>query len=329
MKSLRGYSLLFTTAFLAVCSLLLSSCRHEALTDQNLPEICFERDILPVFRNSCSITGCHDGTGESSYVFDNYIDISHSVVPGKPQESPAYKAVITSFGEGRMPPDQPLSLESRTLIRLWILQGARLTSCQDPSGEPAGYVNPRACFQRDILPALVSGCAMTGCHDAASHEEGYTFAGYSTTMAAVKPGNPAESKLYQVITAPDNEDNRMPPPPLPRLSAAVIDSIAAWISYGALDEFCGEVCDTINPVTFAGVIWPVIQTSCLGCHGATNPGGSVRLTGYSDVAAVASNGVLMNALKGNGVPKMPPAGSLSACRIRQFDLWIKNGYLNN
>ena len=228
-----------------------------------------------------------------------------------------------------MPPDRPLSLENRTILRFWILQGANPTSCQDPSEQPVGYVNPRACFQRDILPALVSGCSMTGCHDAATHKEGYTYVSYSTTMSSVRPGSPAESKLYTVITSTGGEDERMPPSPLPRLSTAVIDSIAAWIRYGALDEYCGEVCDTISPVTFSGTIWPAIQASCLGCHGATNPGGSVKLTGYSDVAAVASGGALMNALKGTGVPKMPPAGSLSVCRIRQFALWIKNGSPNN
>jgi len=320
---------LFITLFLAVGSLFFSSCVHEAVLDQNFPEICFESEVLPIFLRSCSMTGCHDGTGESDYVLNNYIDISHALVAGKPEESKVYKAIITSFGEERMPPDQPLSLENRTIIRLWILQGAKPTSCQDPSEQPPGYVNPRACFQRDILPSLVSGCATTGCHDAATHEEGYTFVSYSTTMHAVTPGNPGESKLYKVITAPDNEDDRMPPPPLPRLPAAVIDSIAAWIGYGAPDEFCGEVCDTINPVTFSGTLWPIIQTSCLGCHGATNPGGSVRLTNYSDVAAVASSGLLMDALKGNGVAKMPPAGSFSVCRIRQFALWINNGYPNN
>jgi hypothetical protein len=26
---------------------------------------------------------------------------------------------------------------------------------------------------------------------------------------------------------------------------------------------------------------------------------------------------------------MPVGSSLSACRIRQFDIWIKNGFLNN
>ncbi|MFZ2287414.1 MAG: c-type cytochrome domain-containing protein [Bacteroidales bacterium] len=313
---------------LAVACLNFISCRHELILPENIPEICFEHEVLPIFRNSCGITGCHDGSGEDDYILTDYLGISHSVISGKPYESPVYKAIIARTGEDRMPPDKPLSRESRMIIRLWIEQGARLTSCPDTTSRPSDFVNPRACFSRDILPVLVSSCAMTGCHDAATHEEGYIFAGYSTTMQAVRPGNPSESKLYEVITEPDGED-RMPPSPLPRLSSAQIDSIAAWIGYGALDEFCGEACDTINPVTYSATIRPAVNTYCTGCHSGTAPGGGVRLETYANVSSVAASGVLMNALRGNGVPKMPPAGSLSTCRIRQFELWINNGYPNN
>jgi hypothetical protein len=47
------------------------------------------------------------------------------------------------------------------------------------------------------------------------------------------------------------------------------------------------------------------------------------------VASTASNGSLLNSLKGNGVTKMPVGGSFSVCRIRQFEIWINNGHLNN
>jgi hypothetical protein len=121
----------------------------------------------------------------------------------------------------------------------------------------------------------------------------------------------------------------MPPSGSSQLTLAEIDSIGKWISYGALNETCGEACDTINPVTFSGTIWPVIQTTCTGCHSGASPSGNILLGSYSNVSAVASNGVLINSLKGNGVIKMPPSGSLSVCKIRQFEIWIKNGYLNN
>ncbi len=315
-------------SILVIACLNLLSCKHEAILSDKIPEICFEREVLPVYQNSCGIAGCHDGSGESGYILTDYYGISHSVVAGKPYESPSYNAIITKYGEGRMPPDRPIPLEYRTVIRLWIEQGARLTSCPDTTSQPPEYVNPRACFSRDILPVLVSSCATTGCHDAATHTEGYIFESYTQTLKAVTPGSPAQSKLYEVITNPDGED-RMPPAPMSRLSAAAIDSIAAWIGYGALDEFCGEVCDTINPVTYSGVIWPTVQTYCTGCHSGTAPSGGIRLENYSDVSAVAASGVLMNALHGNGVPKMPPAGNLSTCKIRQFEIWIGNGYPNN
>jgi hypothetical protein len=223
-----------------------------------------------------------------------------------------------------MPPDNPLSLENRTLIRLWIEQGALPTTCPDGNGTGGdSYYNPRACFERDILPVLVSRCASTGCHDAVTHREGFNFSSYSTTLQAVNPGNPGESKLYEVITTASGED-KMPPSGYNQLTVAEIDSIRNWISYGALNEDCGEICDTINPVTFSGTIWPIMQTSCTGCHS-----GNLNLTSYSEVAAAAESGILVKSLKGDGVTKMPPAGSFSACRIRQFEIWIINGFPNN
>jgi hypothetical protein len=322
--------------FLAAVSIVstyfwVSSCQHDPNLSGNFPEICFEKEVLPIFQNNCSMAGCHDGLGESGSSYNNYIDISHGVVAGNPRASRLYQAIIAKSGEGRMPPGNPLSLQNRTIIRLWIEQGARLTVCPDSSSQPPvipPYNNPRACFSRDILPVLVSSCAMTGCHDAANHEQDYTFVSYSSTIIAVSPGNPGNSVLYQAITTISGE-HRMPPLPYDRLSTAVIDSIAAWIGYGALDEYCGEVCDTINPVTFSGVIWPTIQTYCTGCHSGGSPSGAVSLNGYSDVQTIASSGMLMNALKGNTVAKMPPSGSFSTCKIRQFQLWVDNGYLNN
>jgi len=322
----------FLAAVIIVSSYFwVSSCQHDPNLSGNFPVICFEKEVLPIFQNNCGISGCHDGKGESRLTLNNYVDIRRGVVAGNPGASGLYKAIIGKGGENRMPPDQPLSLESRTIIRLWIEQGAKLTVCPDTSSQPPvipPYNNPHACFSRDILPLLVSSCGMAGCHGATNPQEDYTFVSYSSTIRAVTPGNPGNSILYQAITTTTGE-HRMPPLPYSSLSTAAIDSIAAWISYGALDEYCGETCDTINPVTFSGVIWPAIQTYCTGCHSGANPSGAIPLNGYSDVQTIASGGLLMNALKGNTVAKMPPSGSFSTCKIRQFQLWVNNGYLNN
>jgi hypothetical protein len=107
----------------------ITSCTHDAkITD--LPEVCFDRDVLPVYKNNCAISGCHDGGGESQMALDNYNSILQTVVPLNPDASQSYKAITTTWGENKMPPDQPLSLENRTMIRIWIEQGALPTTCQ-------------------------------------------------------------------------------------------------------------------------------------------------------------------------------------------------------
>jgi hypothetical protein len=314
--------------FLIVAVVLgwIISCTHTPNID-NLPVVCFEKDVLPVFQNNCAISGCHDGSVEGR-AFNTYVNISHGVTPGKPNSSRLYQA-ITGSGEQMMPPSGPLTLQNRTIIRVWIEQGANLTTCNDTTSGTGGSGDgvTRACYSRDIQPVLSSHCAMTGCHDVTTHAEGYVFYSYSSTMNAVSPGSPSGSKLYRVITA--SGEDKMPPSSKPQLTSAQIDSIKAWISYGALDQTCAIACDTVNPVTFSGTIWPIMQSSCTGCHGGTSPSGAVTISGYSDVSALAASGALMNAITGNGVTRMPPGGPFTTCRIRQFAIWINNGHLNN
>ena len=312
-----------------------TSCSHVA-NIANLPEVCFTGDILPIFTNNCAISGCHDGAGrESRSALNNYANILHDVTPGNPDASTAYQVIISKWGN-RMPPGQPLSVDNRIKIRVWIEQGASETVCTDTtgtggsgggSGGGGSYV-AHACFSRDIFPVIVSHCATTGCHDAISHKEGYNYTTYANIMNSVAPGNPGASRLYRVISS-SGGDSKMPPSNSPQLSVAQIDSIGKWISYGALNETCGEVCDTINPVTFSGTIWPIMQTSCTGCHSGTSAGGGIVLANYANVQTIAANGNLVNSITGSGVPKMPVGGALSTCQIREFEIWVNSGSLNN
>ena len=307
----------------ALLTAWIISCTHTANID-NIPVVCFEKDVLPVFQNNCAIPGCHDGT-RSGRAFNTYTSIRREVTPGKPYSSQLYQAIIGSGGN-RMPPSAPLSIENRTIISVWIGQGANLTTCNDTTttGGGGGTVGTlRACYTRDIQPVLSSHCAMTGCHDISTHSD-YVFYSYSSTMGAVSPGNPSGSKLYQALLA--SGEDKMPPLSKPQLTTAQIDSIRNWISYGALDQTCAISCDTINPVTFSGTIWPIMQSSCTGCHGGA---GGITFTGYNDVSALAASGTLMNAITGNGVSRMPPGGPFTTCQIRQFQIWVTNGHLNN
>jgi len=104
----------------------LSACRHDD-DISDLPEICFETDILPIFQNSCAVSGCHDGTVEMNLT--TYSNIIEHIEPGDASKSKLYTVMTNTWSPEMMPPDRPVSLQNRTKIKLWIEQGALETTC--------------------------------------------------------------------------------------------------------------------------------------------------------------------------------------------------------
>lgn len=189
-------------------------------------------------------------------------------------------------------------------------------------GDPSGI-----CFERDILPIFISNCAMSGCHDPATAEEGYVLNSYAAiTSKKFKAGEPDDCEIYEVII-----ENEMPPYPNPKLTSEQIAMIKAWIESGAPNTTdCGDDCDTTN-VTFAGTIQPLVNNYCKGCHNAASAGGGYNFESYSGVnSAVVANRLLGAIRHESGYQAMPQGGSkLSDCQIREVEIWIENGALNN
>ncbi len=107
--------------------LLINSCKQEGIPADQFEPICFTGQVLPIFKNSCATSGCHDSRGEGGYVFTNYSGIMQAITSGNADKSKAYQAITSTFA--LMPPSNPLSKEKRTIIRLWIEQGAQETTC--------------------------------------------------------------------------------------------------------------------------------------------------------------------------------------------------------
>lgn len=131
----------------------------------------------------------------------------------------------------------------KALLILPLLTLAALTSCKHdakttPSPvspvdttpqQPADPANPR--FAQDILPIFLAHCS--GCHNNVTANDGYNFTSYqSITARKFVPGDLDDTKLYDAITDDDEED-RMPQAPNPRLSAEKILLIKNWILNGA------------------------------------------------------------------------------------------------
>lgn len=109
--------------------LLVNSCQHEGIPADRMGTICFTEQVLPIFQNSCGTSGCHDSkTAEEGYVFTDYASIMKAITPGNADKSKAYQAMISTFEI--MPTDNPLPATKRTIIRLWIEQGAKETECE-------------------------------------------------------------------------------------------------------------------------------------------------------------------------------------------------------
>lgn len=88
-------------------------------------DVSYSTHILPIFENSCSTTGCHDGSREPNLKPDvawtelrngGYINLLI------PEESSLLKTV--EFTENPMPPGGPqISELNRELILCWIMTG--------------------------------------------------------------------------------------------------------------------------------------------------------------------------------------------------------------
>ena len=184
-------------------------------------------------------------------------------------------------------------------------------------------------FQNKILPLLNSGCAMSGCHDAISHKDGVNLTSYSKIISTggVRPGSPANSKLYTVLSRSGSD--RMPPPPAAAFTAAEKALINKWILQGALNNACND-CDT-TVFTYSGAVAPMMNTFCKGCHNPASLGGGIDVSTYAAVKSIALDGKLMGSIKHSAGYIAMPQGStkLSDCRIEQIQKWITAGTLNN
>lgn len=186
-------------------------------------------------------------------------------------------------------------------------------------------------FGNSIQPLLTSRCAIPGCHDAVTMQDGVNLSSYAGVMSSgvINVSNPWNSDLLERIT--DNDpDDRMPPPPNAPLTQQQIDMLYAWMAQGAKNNACQGACDT-TVFTFSGAVRPITQTRCQGCHSGSTPQGGILLTDYNNIRTVALNGRLYGAVShAAGFTPMPyNSPKIPDCEITQIRKWIADGTPNN
>lgn len=212
------------------------------------------------------------------------------------------------------------------LASLSVISLFTLNSCKHDPIEPI-VPTTEICFQDKILPVIQSNCAKSGCHDAITAEEDIILTDYTNIRKIVNPGNPSNSKLYEVLITSPGSEKFMPPAPNPPLTTEQMALIYGWIAQGAKNTTCESSCDT-NVYTFSGAVMPTIQQYCTGCHSGSSPGGNLSLQNYGQVVIAVNSRNLYPRITSISNP-MPQAGLMEACRIRQIKKWIDAGKINN
>lgn len=194
------------------------------------------------------------------------------------------------------------------------------TSTTSSTSGTTATVSDSVCFNTQILPLFLSNCAQGGCHDVASHQEGYTFTSYTGIMKGITTG-----KIMKEINK-----NGMPMAPVPPLSAEQKNLLNKWIAEGALNRTCSDPCDPAKPA-FASGVSQIITTNCTGCHNGNVSNGGVNLQGYDNIRMQALSGKLVCSIEqGSGCSAMPQgAPKLSNNCITLIKNWITNGAQNN
>lgn len=191
-------------------------------------------------------------------------------------------------------------------------------------------------FEDDVLPLLVANCAISGCHDAASAQDGVILTDYTNVVNTgdVRAGEPDKSELYEVLIDSD-PDKRMPPsgPLLPNQ----IQLIKDWIEEGAKDLKCdpgggsgGGGCDIID-VSYAQVVKPVLETNCISCHNSGSPSGGIQLNSVEAVRSAQNGNRFFGSINHElGFSSMPQGGAkLDRCTLDQIKSWIDDGMRDN
>lgn len=190
-------------------------------------------------------------------------------------------------------------------------------------------------FATQILPILVSNCAIPTCHDRITKEDGVIMDSYQNIISTgeIKPNRWTDSELYEVLTVTSGK-KAMPPAPRDRLTPQQIALIKKWVDQGATNDSCTTVnttgCNTKN-IMYQAHVNPILKTYCTGCHSGNGASGGINLATHTGVKAAAESGKLYSSIAwSGGAAKMPQnQAQLPACYINQIKAWIDGGRLNN
>jgi len=207
--------------FVLTAFTVTNSCKR----DKHIPNICFERDILPIFVVKCGNTGCHAaGAKDGLTVLTNYTDIMKGIAPYHASKSEIFKQIK---GKNPLMPTSSspqLTAKEVDLIKSWIDFGALNISCGIGTGTPSisncdtltnNTYNGKI---KAILDVNCNGCHFTG------NFTGHTLDTYNGAKTSVNTG--------KLIISIKHLGSKNMPQSATKLSDCTIAKIDKWIKLG-------------------------------------------------------------------------------------------------
>jgi uncharacterized membrane protein len=227
---------IFTAAGLFITVLLVAiSCRHEVAVKQVNPTpvpgpvvnngVCFENEILPLFKSNCAKSGCHDATThEKNLILDSYANIMRKdIVPGNADASKIYQALFET-GKDKMPPppNADLTAAQKALIGKWINEGAKNTVNCNSTCDTTQFK-----YSANISPIINTYC--TGCHAGTAPSGGIDLSTYNNVKIQATNGRLVGAVTQAAGYSPMPKD-------APKLIECQLIQIRKWVAAGALNN---------------------------------------------------------------------------------------------
>lgn len=183
--------------------------------------VCFERDVLPIFRANCALSGCHsDVNPEDDLALTSYSKIMKEIKPYRADDSEIFEKIIETKNDEVMPPPpyKRLSTEQIEIIRRWINEGAKNEDCKENTGCDLTNIT----YSNTIEMIIANNCL--GCHSGAVKQGGIDLSNKNSVENSIKNG--------RIIPAIEHQSGFSPMPQGGKLSDCDIDKIKKWSEEG-------------------------------------------------------------------------------------------------
>ena len=211
--------------FVILSAILMASCTHlppvppvpDPPCDPGI--VYFTNEILPMIQSNCAMSGCHSSSNPADGIdLSSYAGIRSEVRAGNPDESELYQVLFES-GEDLMPPPPmaPLTDAQKERIRLWILQGAKKTTCIGDCDTAAVTT-----YSGSIAALIQTQCI--GCHQGPTASGGVLLTNYSQVSSAV-----SYLGLLDAINATNGYTAMPPSGPMTNCNVALMER---WVRGG-------------------------------------------------------------------------------------------------